>query len=162
MSTNLKKKSITLLHGQFDKAALDLLAKRKVNDVFLLEGRPSLESSKKMSQELLRRKIKPTIIADNMAGFLFYQNMVKEIFGAYQIADKNGAVCQIGTLILAVLGNKHKVPVSLFPAKAKTELMGKPKDIMQFNGQKVAPKNIHGYVPLVEWVPKKYIQKIYE
>ncbi len=32
-------------------------------------------------------------------------------------------------------------------------LLGDPKEIFLFNGTRVAPKDIKGYVPLMEWVP---------
>ena len=157
-----KKNNIILLQGVFKTSIFDLLKKRKIKEVFILEGRPSLEAAKQSSRELLKRKIKPTLIADNMAGFLFYKKLVKEVWLSYQTADKKGALCQIGGLILGVLGRKHKVPVNIFPNKAKLQLLGRAKDITYFNGTKVAPSGIKSYVPLAEWVPRKYITKIYE
>ena len=112
---SINKKNIVLLQGVFNTSILDLLKKRKIKEVFILEGRPSLEAAKQFSRELLKRKIKPTLIADNMAGFLFYKKLVKEVWLSYQITDKKGALCQIGGLILGVLGFKHKVPVNIFP-----------------------------------------------
>ena len=159
---SINKKNIVLLQGVFNASIFDLLKKRKIKEVFILEGRPSLEAAKQSSRELLKRKIKATLIADNMAGFLFYKKLVKEVWLSYQTADKKGALCHIGGLILGVLGRKHKVPVNIFPNKAKLQLLGRAKDIAYFNGVKVAPSGIKGYVPLAEWVPSKYITKIYE
>jgi len=159
---SINKKNIVLLQGVFNASIFDLLKKRKIKEVFILEGRPSLEAAKQSSRELLKRKIKATLIADNMAGFLFYKKLVKEVWLSYQTADKKGALCHIGGLILGVLGRKHKVPVNIFPNKAKLQLLGRAKDITYFNGIKVAPSGIKGYVPLAEWVPSKYITKIYE
>ena len=149
------------MQGVFEPSIFDLLKKRKGKKFFILEGRPGLEAARRSSREFLKRKIKPTLIADNMAGFLFYKNLVKEVWLSYQSIDKKGALCQIGGLILGVLGRQHKVPVNLYPSGQKLQLLGHPKDIACFNGIKVAPVNIPGYVPLVEWVPKKYIGKIY-
>lgn len=157
-----KKKSIVLLHGDFDKTFFDELQRRKLKDIFMLEGRPDLNAVRVNARELLKRKIKPTLIADNMAGFLFLKNLVKEVWLAYQFADHNGAVCRIGSLILGVLGKRHNVCVNVYTAKGKTRFIGKQRDIFYFNGIRVAPAGIKGYVPLVEWVPKKYITKIYE
>ncbi len=159
---SINRKNIVLLQGVFNASIFDLLKKRKIKEVFILEGRPSLEAAKQSSRELLKRKIKPTLIADNMAGFLFYKKLVKEVWLSYQTADKKGALCQIGGLILGVLGRKHKVPVNIFPNKTKLQLLGRAKDITYFNGVRVAPSGIKGYVPLAEWVPSKYITKIYE
>ncbi len=149
------------MHGIFEPSVFSLLKKRKGGEFFILEGRPGLDSSKSSCRELLKREIRPTLIADNMAGFLFYKNLVKEVWLSYQSADKKGALCQIGGLILGVLGRAHNVPVYLHPSDQKLQLLGHPKDISRFNGMTVAPGNIPGYVPLAEWVPKKYIGNIY-
>jgi len=160
MST--KKNNVVLLQGVFEPSIFDLLKKRKIKEVFILEGRPGLEAAKHSCRELLKRKIKPTLIADNMAGFLFYKGMVKEAWLSYQSTDKEGALCQIGGLILGVLGQKHKVPVYIYPNDQKLKFLGRQRDISYFNGIKVAPRGVQGYVPLAEWVPKKYIRKTYE
>jgi len=159
---SVKKNSIILLQGVFRASVFDLLKKKKASEIFVCEGRPGLEAAKISCRELLKRKIKPTLISDNMAGFLFYKNYVKETWLSYQTKDQNGALCQIGGLILGVLGKKHKVPVNIYPNYQKLQLMGYSKDLSYFNGVKVAPSGIKGYVPLVEWVPAKYINKSYE
>jgi len=160
MSTN-KKRYIALIQGVVNDTLFDVLKKRKSTEIYILEGRPKLKAAKVLSKSSLKRKIVPTLIADNMAGFLFYKNLVKEVWLSYQLLDKNGAVCDIGGLILAVLGHKHKVPVYLYPTAEKTPLMGKKSDVLNFNGVRVAPRNVNAYVPLVEWVPRKYISKTY-
>ena len=160
-SMSIKKKNIVLLQGVFKASIFDLLKKRKVKEVFILEGRPGLEAAKQSSRELLKRKIKPTLIADNMAGFLFYKNLVREVWISYQSKDQKGALCHIGGLILGVLGKKHKIPVNIYPNQKKLQLLGRARDIAYFNGVKVAPSGTKGYVPLAEWVPSKYITKAY-
>jgi hypothetical protein len=46
-----------------------------------------------------------------MAGSLFFNGYVKEVVLACQYADKTGALCDMGALILAVLAKKHKVDI---------------------------------------------------
>lgn len=149
--------SIVLLQGFFDKTFFDQDSILKASKVFVMENRPTLEAAQEDCNELLLRKITPTIISDNMAGFLFYKNLVKEIWIAYQLADEEGAVCDIGALILAVLGKTHDVPVFLFPSSRKTRFLGNPKDLTSFLNKPIAPQGIGAYVPLVDWVPMKYI-----
>ena len=156
------KRSIVLLQGIFESPVFDVLKARKPEEVFVLEGRPSLDAAKFSCRELIKRNIRPTLIADNMAGFLFYKELVKEVWLSYQLADENGALCQIGGLILGVLGKRHQVPVFLYPNRAKIHLIGPQREIFYFNGVRTTPEDIRGYVPLAEWVPKKYITKIYE
>ncbi len=155
MSDNVK--DIILLHGHFESEFFDDLKKKKTKTVFILEGRPDLSSSKASIKELLKRKIKPTLIADNMAGFLFSKKMVKEVHLSYQQRDENGVMAQVGSLILAVLGFRHKVKVVMHQGSKKLKLMGKSKDILEFANTRVAPKGVKGYVPLLEVVPEKYI-----
>ncbi len=157
-----KQKSIVLLHGVFDGAFLKELKNRNVKEVYLLEGRPSLRAAKKFSKVLLKNKIKPILIADNMAGFLFFRGLIKEVWISYQEADDQGTTSPIGGLILGVLGQEHKIPVNLYPSAENEKLLGQQKEIFYFDGKRVAPKNITGYVPLTERLPKKYITKIYE
>ena len=152
--------AVVLLHGVFEPAVFNAVKPGNGNELFVMEGRPSLESAQTTCRELLRRKIKPTLIADNMAGFLFYRNLVKEVWLACQTVDEQGALCPIGSLILGVLAKRHNVPVYVHPASEGSRQMGAQKDIFYFKGIKIAPQNIKGYVPLVEWLPKKYITEI--
>ena len=139
---------------------LDRLEKRKAADVVVLEGRPGLEASRFSCEQLLKRKISPTLISDNMAGSLFYNDLVKEVWLSCQISDKTGALCDVGALVLAVLGKYHKVPVLLVPGVKRNKFIGKPKDLLTFQKKRIAPSGIKAYVPLAEWVPKKYITRI--
>ena len=148
-----------ILHGIFDSKFFDHLKEKNPKKVFVLEGRPSLESSRHCCRELLKRNIQPTLIADNMAGFLFNKGLIHEVALAYQNTKNQNLLCQIGGLILAVLGKRHHVPVYLYPASVKQGYWGHEKDIFYFNNTRVAPRGIKGYVPLVEWVPEKYITK---
>ncbi len=145
-----KPESIILLQGVFDATALLALKLPKNTHVFVMEGRPSFDSAVTTCKVLLKRGIKPTVISDNMAGFLFFKGWVKQAVVACQTADKSGALCDTGALIVAVLSRKHKVAVKLVKAQHKIRFLGDPST--------VAPKNVQGYVPLVEWVPAKYLK----
>jgi methylthioribose-1-phosphate isomerase len=140
----------------------DAFKKKKKARIYILEGRPYLDSAKQLSKEMLKREMTPTVIADNMAGVLFFKKLVKEVWVSYRMKDQQEALCDIGGLILAVLGKKHNVPVYLYPADKitkKARLLGSPEDLFMFNGKRTAPQDIKGYVPLVEWVPLKYVTK---
>jgi len=152
-----KTRSIVLLQGVLAKGFFKTFKPAKTAFVFVLEGRPDLSAGKGNSAALVKKGIVPTVICDNMAGFLFFKGLVKEVILACPFADKSGALCDMGGLILAVLAKRHQVPVRLAPAKHKARFLGNPEDILSFEGQRTAPKGVSGYAPLVEWVPRKYL-----
>jgi hypothetical protein len=153
-----KLKSIYLLQGIVTAEALKKVKFAKGSHVFVCEGRPTLEAGRKTTQVLLKKSITPTIISDNMAGFLFFKGWVTEVIIACQYADDTGALCDTGALILAVLAYKHKIPIKLLPAEHRARFLGDPKSILSFEGKPTAPDGTRGYVPLVEWVPAKYLR----
>ena len=160
MSIKNQKPAI-LLHGLPKKEYIDLLKKRKIKEAFVMEGRPKLIGAKVLCRELLKKRIKPVLITDNMAGFLFYKNFVQEIWGTYQSRHSTGALCAIGTLMLGVLGKRHNVSLNLVPSRRKSPVTGSQKDILEFASKRVAPYGIKGYVPLMEFVPQEYISRIF-
>lgn len=149
-----------IVHGVVNESLFDVFEKRGIREVVILEGRPSLEAARRNTSALAKHKITPVLIADNMAGFLFFKNYVKEVWLAYYEADKEGALCDVGGLILAVLAKKHGLTVNLYPAGRKVAFLGKEKDLFSFNGERIAPAKTKGYVPLTEWVDCRYITKI--
>ena len=154
-----KSKSVILFHGVLSTESLSKIKLIKSEHAFVCEGRPSLEAGRKTSAVLLKKGITPTVISDNMAGFLFFKGLVKKVVIACQYADNKGALCDMGALILAVLAKKHKIPLQLLVADHRTRFLGDPQTILSFEGVRMAPKDTHGYVPLVEWVPAKYLKK---
>src|SRR5436853_1049040 len=80
-----------IVQGVANDVLFDWFQKRKIKEVVILEGRPSLEAARVNCRALAKRKIKSILIADNMAGFLFFNNRVKEVWLSYYIADRKGA-----------------------------------------------------------------------
>ena len=156
-----KSKSIIIVHGIFEDSFFKLLKEKNIKEVFVLEGRPYLDGAKILCKKFLKNKIRPVLIADNMAGSLFYQDLVKEVWVTYQEVNAKNVLCKIGSLILGVMAKKYKVPFKVFPSAKKKQYVGHPKDIFSFNGRRVAAKGIDGFVPLLEDIPKKYITEIY-
>jgi methylthioribose-1-phosphate isomerase len=153
-----KSKSIYLFHGVLDAESLKKLKPAKGIHAFVCEGRPDLAAGKKTSGLLLKKGITPTVICDSMAGFLFFKGLVREVVIACQYADETGALCDMGALILAVLARKHKVPLKLVLAEQRHRFLWDPKSILSFEGRRIAPSGTQGYVPLVEWVPVRYLK----
>ncbi len=155
-----KEKSVVLTHGMFKESFFERLVEKDVGQVFVLESRPNFECSKSSVINLFKREIKPVMISDNMAGFLFYKNLVKEVWITYQKEESNNLLCPIGSLILAILAKKHKVIIHACPSDHAVAAEGAQKEIFYFNNARVAPEGIKGYVPLREEVPKKYISEV--
>ena len=150
------KKPVILIHGVLTNGAL---AKIKAKDnIVISEGRPSLRAAEHNSRFFTEKRKQPIIICDNMAGYLFYKGLVKDVVLACQYADKTGALCDIGALILAVLAKKHKVNLRLLEAEHKKHFLGNPKDLLNIKGVAIAAVGTNAYAPLVEWVPGKYLK----
>ena len=154
-----KKRSICLFQGIFNAESLKKVKLTKNEHAFIYEGRPSLEAGRKTTGVFLKMGMSPTVISDNMAGFLFFKGLVGQVNIACQYVDKTGALCDIGALILAVLAKKHRIPIKLLVAERRSRFLGDPQAILSFEGQRIAPEGAHGYVPLVEWVPVKYLKR---
>ena len=154
---DFKKNSISLIQGVLTNGSLAKI--RAKEGIVICEGRPSLRAAEHNSRFFLSKKKQPIIICDNMAGYLFYKGLVKEVILACQYADKTGALCDTGALILAVLAKKHKINVRLLEAEHKKHFLGNPKDLLSLKGITTAPQGTHAYVPLAEWVPAKYLKK---
>lgn len=99
---SIKLNNVALIQGVFRPDFFTFLKKSKKN-IVVLEGRPSLQAARENCLQLQKIGITPTLMADNMAGYLFSKGIVKEVWIASQATDKNGAMCDIGALIVAVL-----------------------------------------------------------
>lgn len=159
MSDNFEKDGVLLL-GIFGEGFFKELKKSAPKKIYVMEGRPSLEAGKKTSAALLKHGLTPTLIADNMAGFLFYKKLIKEAWVAYQ-SSTDEVLCQTGGSILAILGKKHGVPVYLSPSGLKLKTLAKPTELLQINKQKIVKQKLQTYIPLLEEVDRKYFTKIY-
>jgi len=152
-----KEKTIVLVQGVLTSGALAKI-KYKGSRVVICEGRPTLRAAEHNSRYFLAKKVTPVIVCDNMAGFLFSKNYVKEVVLACQYVDNTGALCDTGALILAVLAKKHKVALRLVDGEHKKHFLGNPKDLLMLKGSPTASAKTHAYAPLVEWVPAKYLK----
>ena len=96
-----------------------------------------------------------------MAGYLFYKNLINEVWIACQPIDKEKVMCDIGALVLAVLAKKHQIPVYAFKAKLGKKSSTAENDIKKFNGRVVLKTATKSYVPLTETVAVSYLKGIY-
>ncbi len=150
-----------MLHGNFHSSFFALLKEQKIKTAFVLEGRPGLEGAKILCAQLLKQRIQPVLIADNMAGFCFLQGHIKQAWIAYQEDQGESLLCVIGSLIISILAKRHKVAVKAFPAVKKSAATAPQANIFYFDGKRVAAKGVKGFVPLTESVSKNYLTEIY-
>ncbi len=155
------KRSVTLVQGVATGGSLEFLVKKGAKNICVLEGRPSLEAGRHMCRTLIKRNEVPTVIADNMAGFLFYKGYVKEVWLAYTVFGPEGAVCDIGALIMAVLARQHGVPVRLIPGRISDGFIADESQLLTFGKERIAPTDVRAYVPLKDWVPVEYISEVF-
>ncbi len=153
-----KDNSVVLLQGVLSHGALAKIKTKGGVHVVISEGRPTLRAGEHNSRYFLDKKVKPVIICDNMAGFLFFKGFVKEVVIACQYADSTGALCDTGALILVILAKKHKVAVRLLEGEHKKHYLGNPKDLLVLKGIPTAPAKTKAFTPTVEWVPAKYLK----
>ncbi len=151
------QQSMILVQGVFEESFFDMIAQRDAQKICVMEGRPGLEASKVACKELLKRDITPTVIADNMAGFLFYNGLVKEAWLAFEVTEKRGAMCHIGASIVALLAKEHQVPLFCYQGKPSpsADKVAAKEAMTCFRGVPLAPKETEVYAPLWEWVPGK-------
>ena len=85
--------------------------KGKKFEVFACETRPLLQGARITTWELKQKKIKTTLICDNMAASLMKRGLIKKVFvGADRITMSGDFANKIGTYNLAILAKFHKVP----------------------------------------------------
>jgi len=141
--------------------------------VYACETRPFLQGARLTSWELKRNKIDVTLICDNMAASLMRERKIdKVIAGADRITACGDAANKIGTYMLAVLADFHRIPfyiaapISSFDLKIRD---GKdipieqrdPREVTElFYRHRIAPKGIKVYNPAFDVTPAELISVI--
>lgn len=149
-----------LVHGQMPASFFNELIKTKTAEFYILEGRPSLSSVKASAKQLQKLGIVPTVLADNMAGYLFYQNLLKEVWLACR-PGKKSVVCDPGAIILQTLAKRHQIPVYGYRSQEFKKDAAAQADLSRFNGQKVVASCFKSYVPVKDELPQDAFQGIY-
>jgi len=80
--------------------------------VIATETRPVLQGARLTVWELMKEGIPVTLITDNMVGYVMSKGLVnKVVVGADRILLSGHVINKIGTYTIAVLANRHKVPI---------------------------------------------------
>jgi len=112
--------SFLLLYGIPGSGGYDHLAhclKMDQADAILVpEMRPEMWGPGWVSEHLVERGIRSTLVSDNMMGTLFAQGRVRRLFLFYEELKESGPMGICGSLLAAHLAREHGVPIELLQA----------------------------------------------
>ncbi len=146
--------------------------KGKKFSVYACETRPLLQGARLTTWELLKQKMRTTLVCDHMAAPVMQQGKIDAIFaGDDRIASNGDAANKIGTYSLAVLAKHHGIPFyivapySTFDMKARDErdipIEERHKDeVIRFRDVQTAPSNVNVFNPAFDVTPHKLITAI--
>ncbi len=144
----------------------------KTFKVFSCETRPLLQGARLTTWELLKEKIDTTLICDSMAATVMRDKKIAAIFtGADRIAANGDTANKIGTYSLAVLARYHKIPFYVVAPESTFDLSLKTgrgipieqrdkTEVLGFNGQLTAPRQVKVYNPAFDVTDHKHISAI--
>lgn len=148
--------------------------KRNIH-VWVDETRPRLQGSRLTAYELMREGVNMSLIVDNAAGLLMYQNKVDVVvFGADRVAANGDVANKIGTYKVAVCAYENGIPVyacvptSTIDLNIQTgrEITIEDRDDMEVThpqtntAASIAPINVHVFNPAFDITPFKYLTAI--
>ena len=124
------------------------------------ESRPHEPELAKKLEAFTARGYETVMITDNMVGFCLLKKRVEGVFIYYrQIADDE-ALCQGGSLLMAVLAQELGISCCLFPTDFDPETESIPAEL-SFAGDVLATGGVKSYVPRVDKVPMSYISTVW-
>jgi len=135
---------------------------------FATETRPYLQGSRLTAWELNRAGFDVTIITDGMTAVVMSLGKVnKVIVGADHLARNGDIANKIGTYAIAVLAKHFKLPFYCICPPASRLKSGKDikieirpdKEMLEYQGLRLAPKGAKGYYPAFDITPNKLITK---
>jgi len=135
---------------------------------FATETRPYLQGSRLTAWELKRQGFDVTLITDGMVAAVMSQGKVnKVIVGADHLAQNGDIANKIGTYAIAVLARHFKIPFYVLCPPASGLKSGKDikieirpdKEMLEYQGLRLAPKGVKGYYPAFDVTPNKLITK---
>lgn len=135
---------------------------------YVTETRPYLQGARLTSWELKRAGFKVTLIADNTAAQVMKEGKVsKAIVGADHLAQNGDIANKIGTYQIAILAKHFKMPLYVLCPPASKAKSGRDikievrpdKELLEFNGKRIAPAGVKGYYPAFDVTPAKLITK---
>ncbi|MBI5145147.1 MAG: S-methyl-5-thioribose-1-phosphate isomerase [Candidatus Omnitrophica bacterium] len=135
---------------------------------YATETRPYLQGSRLTAWELERAGFEVTLITDNMAAAVISQRKInKVIVGADHLAQNGDIANKIGTYQIAVIARHFKIPFYVLCPPASNLKSGREikieqrpdKEMLEYQGLRLAPKGVKGYYPAFDITPNQLITK---
>jgi methylthioribose-1-phosphate isomerase len=172
MAKLLKDKDVILTHCNISglMPLIGEIAKKQGKSVsfFATETRPYLQGSRLTAWELKRAGFDVTLITDNMVASVMSQKKVnKVIVGADHLTLNGDIANKIGTYQIAVTAKYFKIPFYVLCPPASGLKCGKDikieirpaKEMLEYQGLRLAPKGAKGYYPAFDVTPNELITK---
>lgn len=172
MSRLIKNGDSILTHcnvsGSLVWMAMFCRSQKKKIKFFVTETRPYLQGMRLTAWELKRAGFPVTIITDSAAATVMKEGLIDlVVVGADQMAKNGDIANKIGTYQIALLAKYFKIPFYVLcppPSNART---GKDitveirpdKELLEFQGRRIAPKAVNGFYPAFDITPNKLITK---
>jgi len=144
----------------------------KIRRVYVDETRPLLQGARLTSWELLRAGIEVVLITDSTAASVLREGRVQAVIvGADRIAVNGDTANKVGTYPLAVLAQRHNVPVYVAAPVSTLDpysVTGSdipieerdPSEVTQIAGVRIAPEGVGTYAPAFDVTPHELITAI--
>ncbi|MCM8782389.1 MAG: S-methyl-5-thioribose-1-phosphate isomerase [Candidatus Omnitrophica bacterium] len=141
---------------------------RKKISFFVTETRPYLQGSRLTAWELKRQGFAVTLITDSMVASVMSEGKItKVIVGADHLAQNGDVANKVGTYQIAVVAKFFKVPFYVLCPPVSKAATGKDikieirsdKEILEYQGLRLAPKGVKGYYPAFDITPRNLITK---
>lgn len=140
--------------------------------VYVDETRPLLQGARLAAWELMKAGIDVTLITDNTAAFLMQQNKIDLIVvGADRISTNGDVANKVGTYNLAVLAEKHRIPMYVAGPTSSIDFdlvsgdsipieERDPREVTEGFGRRIAPAGVRVYSPAFDVTPHELITAI--
>ena len=135
---------------------------------YATETRPYLQGSRLTAWELKRSGVPVTVITDSMAAQVMSEGKItKVIVGADHLAQNGDIANKIGTFQIAIVARHFNIPFIVLCPPASGAKTGKEikieirpdKELLEFQGKRIAPKGVKGYYPAFDVTPNALISE---
>jgi methylthioribose-1-phosphate isomerase len=147
-------------------------ARSRIQRVLATETRPFLQGARLTAWELSREGIPVSLITDSMGGALMARGEIDlVVVGADRIAANGDVANKIGTYTLAVLAQRHRIPMYVAAPLSTVDLATASGDaipieersaseVLSFAGQRIAPEGVDARHPAFDVTPAELVTAI--